>query len=432
MLLAGGQLAGQFDPFALPLDVLMMESLPVEIQLTDALGQLRQYASHLGLALAIGMLLGAAERAGSPVLEHVAMLLEAGHGAGLLQGMARLLPLGAEPRQGGLQLIALGGEPGQLLLERADLLPQSLLLFAVIATRLCQLQQLPHPRQLLGAGLTLLLRPGNLGVPLLRLHLIVLQLQMCTLLLPMVALLLPLLEASLQIAQGMTLVLTTLQQTLQQRLVLGPVLHGRQQGLPLARQRGQRLAFLEPARPLPAAILERLRPFALLLPLLLQLELQGPRLRALLLDLLQLAGLLPDAGIEILCPLEFGLQGPPLPLGAQLVRQQLLLAQGGLLLRLRGQLKLGSQLADKQLLLLHFQSEAGEFVVIGAGHLGLLGAGKLFPPGRRLAVGRLGGGQRLLPLPAGLQLGGNPSVEIPQVLQQLTLLLLVLEAGGEV
>ncbi|MNQ84936.1 hypothetical protein D3C85_1000810 [compost metagenome] len=69
--------------------------------------------------------------------------------------------------------------------------------------------------------------------------------------------------------------------------------------------------------------------------------------------------------------------------------------------------------------------------MIGAGHLGLLGAGKLFPPGRRLAMGCLGGGQRLLPLPAGLQLGGNPSVEIPQVLQQLTLLLLVLEAGGE-
>ncbi|MNP74845.1 hypothetical protein D3C76_1717840 [compost metagenome] len=68
--------------------------------------------------------------------------------------MARCLPMGAEPRQGGLQLIALGGEPGQLLLEHADLLPQSLLLFAVIATRLCQLQQLPHPCQLLGAGLT--------------------------------------------------------------------------------------------------------------------------------------------------------------------------------------------------------------------------------------------------------------------------------------
>ena len=125
------------------------------------------------------------------------------------------------------------------------------------------------------------------------------------------------------------------------------------------------------------------------------------------------------------------MQGAPLPLGGNLVGQQLLLAQRSLLQHRFNLLQLGGKLAYLQLLLLHLQGEAGEFVVIGAGHLGLFGAGKLFPPGRCLAVGRLGGGQRLLPLPAGLQLGGNPSVEIPQVLQQLTLLLFVLEAGGE-
>ncbi len=158
---------------------------------------------------------------------------------------------------------------------------------------------------------------------------------------------------------------------------------------------------------------------------------QGACLGPLLPGLLQLLALLLEPGIELLRPLELGLQGTPLPLCGNLVGQQLLLAQRGLLQHGFNLLQLGRKLAYLLLLLLHLQGEAGKFVVIGTGHLGLLGAGKLFPPGRRLAMGRLGGGKRLLPLPAGLQLGGNPSVEIPQVLQQLTLLLLVLEAGGE-
>ncbi|MNI84889.1 hypothetical protein D3C73_1418280 [compost metagenome] len=114
----------------------------------------------------------------------------------------------------------------------------------MVAARLGQLQQLANPGQLLCLGLTLLLRPGDLGVPLLRLLLIVQLLQSGTLLLPVVALLLPLLQPAGEIPQGMALVLAALQHPLQQLPVRRPVLDGRQQRLPLARQRGQGLALL--------------------------------------------------------------------------------------------------------------------------------------------------------------------------------------------
>ena len=154
-------------------------------------------------------------------------------------------------------------------------------------------------------------------------------------------------------------------------------------------------------------------------------------LRPLLLDLLQLLHFLPDAGIELLCPLEFGLQGAPFPLGGDLLRQQLLLGQRALLGLLLEFGKLRPKLCDHLLLLLHFQSEAGQLVVIGAGYLGLFGTGKLLALGGRGAVGLQGGIERRLSLGAALQLGGNAAVEVAQVLHQLLLLLLVLEGGGE-
>ena len=91
MLAARRQLACQLLAFALALDVLMIESLPLELEAADALRQLAENTGHLRLALVIGVLLGAAERARFTVAQDVAMLLETGDGAGLLQRVARPL-----------------------------------------------------------------------------------------------------------------------------------------------------------------------------------------------------------------------------------------------------------------------------------------------------------------------------------------------------
>ena len=127
--------------------------------------------------------------------------------------------------------------------------------------------------------------------------------------------------------------------------------------------------------------LELVHLLALLAPALLQGELHLPLLHPLLLDLLQLLLLFPNAGVEFLRPFEFGLQGAPLALGGDLLRQQLLFGEGALLGLLLQLAKFGTKLGQRLLLLLHLQGEAGQLVVIGAGHLGLLGAGELLPLG---------------------------------------------------
>ena len=177
--------------------------------------------------------------------------------------------------------------------------------------------------------------------------------------------------------------------------------------------------------------LELLHLLALLVPALLKGELHLPLLRPLLLDLLQLLLFFPNAGVELLRPLELGLLGAPLALGGDLLRQQLLLSEGVLLGLLFQFAKLGAKLGQQFLLLLHLQGEAGQLVVIGAGHLGLLGAGELLALGGGRTVGCLRCGQGRLPLLTSLLLGGDAAVEVAQVLHQLLLLLLVLEAGGE-
>ncbi|MNH15881.1 hypothetical protein D3C79_755050 [compost metagenome] len=209
---------------------------------------------------------------------------------------------------------------------------QPLLLLTVIAPVLGQIQQLLHPRQLLRVLLAAILRAGNLVVPPLPLQLIVLLLQTSALMLPVVSLLLTLLQAHTQSAQRLALVFTLLLHPLQLCLAIAPILHGSQQGLPLGRQGGQGLALFEPACPLLTAGLQLLYSLGLSLTLLLQLLLQGPRLGALLLDLLQQASPLPDAGIEILRLFEYRLQRAPLPLCIGFFRYQLLLMQQGLLL----------------------------------------------------------------------------------------------------
>ncbi|MGL6506347.1 flagellar type III secretion system pore protein FliP [Aeromonas hydrophila] len=75
-------------------------------------------------------------------------------------------------------------------------------------------------------------------------------------------------------------------------------------------------------------------------------------------------------------PFEFRLQGAPLALGGDLLRQQLLFGEGALLGLLLQLAKFGTKLGQRLLLLLHLQGEASQLVVIGAGHLGLLGAGE--------------------------------------------------------
>ncbi len=361
----------------------------------------------------------------------MAILLERGHRPGLLQRVARLVPLQGEPLAGWHQLVAKGGELAQRQLQLGNLLLQAAMLFAVVAAIVGQLQQLAQLAQLFGLLLPLLLRLGEAALPLLLLQLVLLLLQPSLFMLPVVSLLLALLQLALQLLQGAQLVIPQGEQLLQLVGILGPILHGGEQGLPLAGHRCQLFVLFEPKAPLLVLLLEQLHLSALLAPALLQRELHFSLLCPLLLDLLQLLHFLPDAGIELLRPLEFGLQGAPFPFGGDLLRQQLLLGQRtllGLLLEL-GQLR--PQFCDHLLLLLHFQSEAGQLVVIGAGHLGLLGTGKLVALGGRGAVGLQGGIERRLSLGAAQQLGGNAAVEVAQILHQLLLLLLVLEGGGE-
>ena len=106
MLLTHRQLAGQLLTFALALNVLVVEPLPFQLQTAGPLRQLTQDPRHLGLALAVGVLLGTAQRAGGAIAQDMAILLEAGDGTGLLQRMARLVPLQGEPLSGGGQLFA--------------------------------------------------------------------------------------------------------------------------------------------------------------------------------------------------------------------------------------------------------------------------------------------------------------------------------------
>jgi hypothetical protein len=126
--------------------------------------------------------------------------------------------------------------------------------------------------------------------------------------------------------------------------------------------------------------LELLHLLALLAPALLQGELHLPLLRPLLLDLLQLLLLFPNAGVELLRPFEFRLQGAPLALGGDLSASSCCSVRA-LCWVCSSSLLLGAKLGQCLLLLLHLQGEASQLVVIGAGHLGLLGAGELLPLG---------------------------------------------------
>ncbi len=106
MLLTHRQLAGQLLTLALALDVLMIEPIPFEFEASGPLRQLTQDPRHLWLALAVGVLPGTAQRARFTIAQDMAILLEAGDGAGLLQRVARLIPLQGEPLAGGGQLFA--------------------------------------------------------------------------------------------------------------------------------------------------------------------------------------------------------------------------------------------------------------------------------------------------------------------------------------
>ena len=359
------------------------------------------------------------------------MLLETGDGTGLFQCMARLVPLQGEPLAGRRQLVAEDGQLAERLLQLSDLLLQATMLLAVIATIVRQLQQLAQLAQLLGLPLPLLLRLGQTPLPLLLLQLVLLLLQPLLLALPVVALLLPLLQLVLQLPEGAQLVFAQGKELLQPVGILGPILHGGEQGLPLAGHRRQLLVLLKPGAPLLVLGLELLHLLTLLAPALFQGKLYLPLLRPLLLDLLQLLLLFPNTGVELLRPFEFRLQGAPLALGGDLLRQHLLLGEGALLSLLLQLAKFGTKLGQRLLLLLHLQGEASQLVVIGAGHLGLLGAGELLALGSGRSVGCFGRGKGRLSLLTGLQLGGDAAVEIAQVLHQLLLLLLVFEAGGE-
>ncbi len=412
MLLAHRQLAGQLLALALALNVLVIEPLPLELEAAGALRQLTQNARHLRLALVIGVLLGTAQRAGFTIAQDVSMLLEAGDGAGLLQRVTCLVPLQGEPLTGRRQLVAEDGQLAERLLQLGYLLLQATMLLAVIATIVGQLQQLAQLTQLFGLLLPLLLRLGQAPLPLLLLQLVLLLLQPGLLTQPVVALLLPLLKLVLQLPEGTQLVLAQGKELLQPVGIFGPILHGGEQGLPLAGHRRQLLVLLKPSAPLLVLGLELLHLLALLVPALLQGELHLPLLRSLLLDLLQLLLLFPNAGIELLRPLELGLQGAPLALGGDLLCQQLLLGEGALLGLLLQLAKFGAELGQQFLLLLHLQGEAGQLVVIGAGHLGLLGAGEFLALGGGRTVGHLCGGKGRLPLLTGLQLGGDAAIEV--------------------
>ncbi len=106
--------------------------------------------------------------------------------------------------------------------------------------------------------------------------------------LPVVALLLALFQLALQLLQGAQLVIAQGEQLLQLVGILGPILHGGEQGLPLAGHRCQLLVFFEPEPPLLVLVLEQFHLSALLAPALLQRELHFSLLCPLLLDLLQL------------------------------------------------------------------------------------------------------------------------------------------------
>ncbi|MNZ76050.1 hypothetical protein D3C78_945450 [compost metagenome] len=214
MLAARRQLACQLLAFALALDVLMIESLPLELEAAGSIRQLTQNARHLRLALTVGVLLGAAEGTRFTIVQDVAILLETGDGARLLQRVARLVSLQGEPLAGRRQLAAERGQPAQGLLQLGDLLLQTAMLLAVIATIISQLQQLMQLAQLFGLLLPLLLRLGKADLPLLLLQLVLLLLQSRLLLLPVVALLLSLRQPAGEIPQGMALVLAALQHAL--------------------------------------------------------------------------------------------------------------------------------------------------------------------------------------------------------------------------
>ncbi|MNH15880.1 hypothetical protein D3C79_755040 [compost metagenome] len=68
-------------------------------------------------------------------------------------------------------------------------------------------------------------------------------------------------------------------------------------------------------------------------------------------------------------------------------------------------------------MLLQIGGQAGQLVVIGTGHLSLLGAGELLPLRDRLPVSQLGGLQRGLPFQAPLAQGADALIEIAKILQ---------------
>ncbi len=207
VLLAYRQLAGQLLTLALALNILMIEPFPLQLQAAGPLSQLTENAGHLWLALAVGVLPGTAQRARFAITQDMAILLEAGDGAGLLQRVARLIPLQGEPLAGGRQLFAYGGQLAKGLLQLGNLLLQAVMLFAVVAAIIGQLQQLAQLTQLFGLLLPLLLRLGEAALPLLLLQLVLLLLQPSLFMLPVVALLLALLQLALQLLQGAQLVI---------------------------------------------------------------------------------------------------------------------------------------------------------------------------------------------------------------------------------
>ncbi len=286
VLLAHCQLASQLLTLALALNVLVVEPFPLQFETAGPLRQLTENAGHLRLALAVGVLLGAAERAGGAIAQDMAILLERGHCPGLLQRVARLVPLQGEPLAGWRQLVAKGGEFAEGLLQLGNLLLQAAMLLAVIAAIVGQLQQLAQLAQLFGLLLPLLLRLGEAALPLLLLQLVLLLLQPLLLALPVVALLLALFQLALQLLQGAQLVIAQGEQLLQLVGIPGPILHGGEQGLPLAGDRCQLLVLFQPDAPLLVLAPELFHLLTLFAPPLLEGELHFPLLGSLLLDLL--------------------------------------------------------------------------------------------------------------------------------------------------
>ena len=134
-----------------------------------------------------------------------------------------------------------------------------------------------------------------------------------------------------------------------------------------------------------------------------------------------------NAGVELLRPFEFGLQGAPTRARRRSCRQQLLFGEGALA---------GSappagcwdQPGQRLSRCCTSRVRRASSVVIGAGHLACSGGRTSCPPGARRGPLRRGQGR---PPPTGLQLGGDAAAEIARPASAAAKLLLVLEAGGE-